>query len=230
MSEPIRAVLIDLEGVLLPMAFMTETLLPLAAQRLGSYIAEHAEDAEVEEALEETGRLMGGYDLEPSQAESLLLRWMKQGRKATPLKILQGLVWREAYEKGSLGGELYPDVADCLKSWAAAGLRLFVYSSNSKEAQKLLLSRCGSADAPSLFEDFFDTTAGQKIEPGSYRDISERLGVAAETILVLSESEEELDAAKTAGLATIRIARDDSVASGHEVSADLASLNIGHRR
>ena len=100
MSEPVRAVLIDLEGVVLPMAFMTETLTPLAAQRLGSYIAEHAEDEEVEEALEETGRLMGGYELDPTQAESLLLRWMKQGRKATPLKILQGLVWQEAYRQG----------------------------------------------------------------------------------------------------------------------------------
>ena len=100
MSEPLRAVLIDIEGVVLPMAFMTETLMPLATQRLGSYIVEHAEDEEVEEALEETGRLMGGYDLEPAQAESLLLRWMKQGRKATPLKILQGLVWQEAYDSG----------------------------------------------------------------------------------------------------------------------------------
>ncbi|WP_159728208.1 acireductone synthase [Methylosinus sp. Ce-a6] len=228
MSEAIRVVLVDLEGVVLPMSFMTETLLPLSAERLGSYIAEHAEDEEVEEALEETGRLMGGYDLDPTQAESLLLRWMKQGRKATPLKIIQGLIWQEAYAAGALGGALYPDVADRLKSWAGAGLRLFVYSSNSQAAQKLLLSRCSSADVTGLFEGFFDTTLGQKIEPGSYRDICERLGVAAETILVLSESEEELDAAKTAGLATIRIARDGSVASGHEVGADLASLNIGH--
>lgn len=227
MSEPIRAVLIDLEGVVLPMAFMTETLTPLAAQRLGSYIAEHAEDEVVEEALEETGRLMGGYELDPTQAESLLLRWMKQGRKATPLKILQGLVWQEAFDKGELAGALYPDVVDCLKSWAAAGLRLFVYSSNSAQAQKLLLRRCATEDPTGLFEGFFDTSLGQKIEPGSYRDICESLALPAASVLLLSENEEELDAAKTAGLATLRIARDGSVASGHEVSPDLASSNIG---
>ncbi|ATQ70028.1 MULTISPECIES: acireductone synthase [Methylosinus] len=227
MSEPLRAVLIDIEGVMAPMAFMTETLIPLAAQRLGSYIVEHAEDEVVEEALEETGRLMGGYELEPAQAESLLLRWMKQGRKATPLKILQGLVWEEAYEAGSLQGELYPDVSAALAAWAAAGLRLFVYSSNSAPAQKLLLTRCGSAEVTGRFEDFFDTSLGQKIEPGSYRDICERLGLPAASILLLSESEEELDAARTAGLATIRIARDGPVDSGHAVSPDLASLNIG---
>jgi enolase-phosphatase E1 len=227
MSEPVRAVLVDLEGVLLPMAFMTETLIPLAARRLGGYIVEHAEDEEVEEALEETGRLMGGYELDPTQAESLLLRWMKQGRKATPLKILQGLVWREAYENDALDGALYADVVDRLKSWAASGLRLFVYSSSSQAAQKLLLTRCASENLTGLFEDFFDTTLGQKIEPGSYRDICERLGLPAESILVLSENEEELDAARTAGLATIRIARDGSVESSHEVGPDLASLNIG---
>ncbi|HEY8260220.1 MAG TPA: acireductone synthase [Methylosinus sp.] len=223
----VRAVLVDLEGVLLPMAFMTETLIPLAARRLGGYIVEHAEDEEVEEALEETGRLMGGYELDPTQAESLLLRWMKQGRKATPLKILQGLVWQEAYENGALDGALYADAVDRLKSWAASGVRLFVYSSSSQAAQKLLLGRCASEDPTGLFEDFFDTTLGQKIEPGSYRDICERLGLPAESILVLSENEEELDAARTAGLATIRIARDGSVESSHEVGPDLASLNIG---
>jgi enolase-phosphatase E1 len=227
MSGPVRAVLVDLEGVLLPMDFMTDTLIPLAAQRLGGYIVEHAEDEEVEEALEETGRLMGGYELDPTQAESLLLRWMKQGRKATPLKILQGLVWREAYENGALDGALYADAVERLRSWAASGLRLFVYSSSSQAAQKLLLGQCASEDPTGLFEGFFDTTLGQKIEPGSYRDICERLGLPAEAILVLSENEEELDAARTAGLATIRIARDGSVASAHRVAPDLASLNIG---
>ncbi|WP_024880298.1 acireductone synthase [Methylosinus sp. LW3] len=227
MSEPIRVVLIDLEGVVLPMTFMNDTLLPLAATRLGGYIVEHAEDEEVEEALEETGRLMGGYELDPTQAESLLLRWMKQGRKATPLKVIQGLIWQEAYAAGSLAAELYPDVAGCLSAWAAAGLRLFVYSSNSELAQKLLLSHSSSEQVTALFEGFFDTTLGQKIEPGSYRDLCENLGLSAGSVLVLSENEEELDAAQTAGLATVRMARDGNVASRHPVSVDLLSLNIG---
>jgi enolase-phosphatase E1 len=70
---------------------------------------------------------MGGFSLKLEEAEALLLRWMKQGRKATPLKIIQGLIWQEGYKTGSIKGELYPDVADCLKTWASVGLRLFVY-------------------------------------------------------------------------------------------------------
>jgi len=49
---------------------------------------------------------MGGFSLKLEEAEALLLRWMKQGRKATPLKIIQGLIWQEGYKTGSIKGEL----------------------------------------------------------------------------------------------------------------------------
>ncbi|HUI22386.1 MAG TPA: acireductone synthase [Methylocella sp.] len=227
MTEPVRAVLTDLEGAAMPTAFMTETLAPLARERLGGFIAQHASDPDVEDALDEAGRLLGGFNLKAEEAAALLLRWMKQERKATPLKFIQGLIWQEAYETGSIKGELYPDVADCLKSWAATGLRLFVYSSNSELAQKLLLSHTPSGDLTALFEGFFDTSIGQKIEPASYRVICGRLALPCESILVLSDNEEELDAAQSAGLTTTRIAREGRVDSRHPVCPDFPSLNLG---
>jgi enolase-phosphatase E1 len=222
MTEPVRAVLTDLEGVIVPSSFMTTTLAPLARERLGAFIAEHASDPEVEDALEETGRLLGGFDLKLDEAEALLLRWMKQDRKATPLKLIQGLIWQEAFESGAIGRELYPDVPESLRKWADAGHRLFVYSSNSALAQKLLLG-----DLASLFEGFFDTSIGPKIEPASYRAISESLALPARSILVLSENEEELDAARSEGLATARIGREGRVDSRHKVAPDLSSLSLG---
>ena len=227
MNEPVRAVLIELEGAAVPMAFATETLTPLTHARLGAFIAEHASDPDVEDALEETGRLLGGFDLKLAEAEALLLRWMKQDRKATPLKTIQGLIWRESYESGSIKGELYPDVPASLKSWASTGLRLFVYSSNSRLAQQLLLSHSCSGDLTSLFEEFFDTSIGQKIEPASYRAICERLALPSGSVLVLSGNEEELDAAQSAGLATTLLAREGCADSRHPVRPDFASLNLG---
>jgi enolase-phosphatase E1 len=224
MIEKVRAVLIELEGVALPAAFATETLAPLTQARLGAFLAEHASDPEVAEALEETGRLLGGFDLQPGQAEPLLLRWMKQKRKATPLKTIQGLILSEAYAAGDIRDELYPDVAASLKSWASAGLRLFVYSSFSQLAQQLLLSHGASGGLASLCEAFFDTSVGQKIEPASYLEICERLALPPESVLVLSGDEEELDAARTAGLATVFIAREGGADSRHPVQPDLASL------
>jgi enolase-phosphatase E1 len=222
MTDAVRAILTDLEGVAVPLSFMRATLAPLARERLGAFIAQHASDPDVEDALEETGRLLGGFDLKLEEAEALLLRWMKQDRKATPLKLIQGLIWEEALQDGAIRRELYPDAPESLRKWADAGLRLFAYSSNSALAQKLLLG-----DLASLFEGFFDTSIGPKIEPASYRAISERLALPARSILVLSEDEEELDAARSAGLATTRLAREGRVDSQHRVAPDLPSLNLG---
>jgi enolase-phosphatase E1 len=226
MTEPVRAVLTDLEGTAIPMSFMNGTLIPFARERLGSFIAQHAEEADVEDALDETGRLMGGYQLKPAEAEALLLRWMKQDRKATPLKILQGLIWQEGYDAGQIRSEIYPDVADSLKAWSAAGLRLFVYSSNSELAQKLILSHAPSGDLTSLFEGFFDTTAGQKIEPASYEAICKKLELPAASILVVCDNEEELDTAKSAGMATARIVREGNAKSRHPAVPDFPSLKL----
>jgi enolase-phosphatase E1 len=227
MSEPIRAILLDIEGAALPAEFFADALAAAAREGVGAYITAHAEDAEIEDALEETGRLLGGFDLKLPEAEALLLRWMKQGRKATPLKTIQGLIWQERLAAGALSAPLYPDVAAGLKAWADAGLRLFGYSSNSVLAQKLLLSQSGAEDVTPLFEDFFDTAMGQKIEPASYRELAERLALAPAAILVIADNEDELDAARDAGLATVRILRDAGAASGHPTAADFASVSIG---
>jgi enolase-phosphatase E1 len=226
MTEPVRAVLTDLEGTAMPMSFMTGTLVAFARERLGSYIAQHAEDESVEEALWEAGRLMGGFQLKPAEAEALLLRWMKQDRKTPPLKIIQGLIWQEGYEAGQIRSEIYPDVADSLKAWSAAGLRLFVYSSNSELAQKLLLSHAPPGDLTPLFEGFFDTSAGQKIEPASYEAICQKLELPAASILVICDNEEELDTAKSIGMATARVVREGNAKSRHPVVPDFPSLKL----
>jgi enolase-phosphatase E1 len=226
MAEPVRAILIDLEGTAIPMSFMTGTLVALARERLGSFIAQHGEDADVEEALWEAGRLMGGYELKPAEAEALLLRWMKQDRKTPPLKTIQGLIWQEGFDAGQIKSEVYPDVADSLKAWSAAGLRLFVYSSNSELAQRLLLSHAPSGDLTPLFEGFLDTVTGQKIEPASYHAICGKLELPAAFILVICDNEEELDTAKSVGMATTRIVREGNVKSRHPVCPDFPSLKL----
>lgn len=225
-TESVRAIVLDVEGAAAPMSFMAQTLAPLARERLGAYIAEHAEDEEIEEALEETGRLMGGFDLKLAEAEALLLRWMKQDRKATPLKTIQGRIWQDAFESSAVAAELYPDVADSLKAWTFSGLRLFGYSSASALAQKLLFRHNAFGDLTPLFEDFLDTSIGQKIEPASYPVIAERLDLPCGSILVVASNEEELDAAKSVGLATAFIARDGGSTGGHPFFPDLASLKL----
>jgi len=221
----IHAILTDIEGVVGPLRFLEETLAPYARERLGSFIVAHAEDEEIEEALEEAGRLMGGFSLRPAEAEALLLRWMKQGRKPTPLKIIQGRIWQEGYQAGAFKGEIYPDTEPSLSAWKAAGIRLFTFSSSSELAQKLWLTSA-DADAAGMFEGFFDTRVGQKVEEEAYKAIVQQIGLSPAEILVLSENEDELDAAKAAGLATTRIVREGDGGGRHPVAADFASLTL----
>lgn len=222
----VSAIVTDIEGVAGPLSFLNETLIPYARERMGIFISANAEDEEIEEALEEAGRLMGGFELKPAEAEALLQRWMKQSRKASPLKIIQGKIWKEGYEAGAFKAELYPDVAESLQAWKAAGVRLFTFSSSSELAQKLWLSSAGG-DLEELFEGFFDTRVGQKIEEESYKAIAEQLALPPSEILVLAENEDELDAAKAVGFATTRIAREGGTGGKHPVVPDLASLKLG---
>ncbi|MFG1382304.1 acireductone synthase [Xanthobacter versatilis] len=219
----IKAILTDIEGAAGPASFLKDILLPYAREHLGAFIAAHAEDDDIEEALEEAGRLMGGFSLKPDEAEALLQRWMKQGRNPTPLKIIQGRIWQQGYEAGAFTAEIFPDVAPSLGAWKNAGIRLFTYSSSSELAQRLWL---GSAGAE-VFEGFFDTRVGQKLEEESYKAIAEQLAVPAAEILVLSGNEDELDAAKAAGLATALIAREGGGGGNHPVAVDFASVTIG---
>jgi 1,2-dihydroxy-3-keto-5-methylthiopentene dioxygenase len=127
---------------------------------------------------------------------------MDEDRKSTALKALQGIIWRDGYLNGDFTGHLYPDVLPALEKWKAQGIDLYVYSSGSVAAQKLLFGYSDEGDITHLFTGYFDTLVGAKREVQSYRNIAEHLGHAPGTILFLSDIHQELDAAEAAGLRT----------------------------
>jgi enolase-phosphatase E1 len=125
---------------------------------------------------------------------------MNEDRKTTPLKAIQGRIWRAGYEDGGTRGHLYPDVAPCLRCWKERGLALAVYSSGSVEAQKLLFGHSEAGDLTPLFSAWFDTTSGGKKEAASYLRIADWMGFEPGAVLFLSDNPEELSAARSAGL------------------------------
>ena len=98
----------------------------------------------------------------------------------------------------------------CLRQWHAQGLPLYVYSSGSVYAQKLFFANTVDGDLLPLFSSHFDTTTGSKQEASSYEKISRALHIDAGNILFLSDIEAELDAAKTAGMQTCWLVREQS--------------------
>ncbi|NNM75484.1 acireductone synthase [Sphingomonas sp. ID1715] len=184
----IRAILTDIEGTTSSIAFVTETLFPYARARLRTYLAAHPEEA-------------CGLSAET------LEQWIDEDRKEPLLKDIQGRIWREGYERGELKGHVYPDAVLALNRWHEAGLRLFVYSSGSVAAQRLIFGHSEAGDLTSLFEGYFDLALGSKLESASYRRIAEAIGEEPAAILFLSDNVQEIEAAKDAGLQTQLIDR-----------------------
>ncbi len=122
------------------------------------------------------------------------------------------MIWLAGYQQGDFTGHLYADAVQQLGAWQARGLALYVYSSGSVQAQKLLFAHTDYGDLTPLFSGYFDTTSGGKRESTSYTRIAAHIGVAAEQILFLSDTEEELDAAQAAGFQTVWLVRDAALA------------------
>jgi enolase-phosphatase E1 len=205
------AIITDIEGTTSPIAFVHNVLFPYARARMAGFVAEgHEVLADVPEPKLDT-----------------LLGWMDRDEKITALKTIQGLLWDEGYRTGKLTAEVYEDVPPALRRWARAGLRLFVYSSGSAPAQKLLFGHTSEGDLTPLFQAYFDTNAGPKREAASYASIARGIGLPPAEILFLSDIEAELDAAQTSGLQTCQLVRaqDGTVASTrHATAADFTEV------
>ncbi len=226
-----RAVLVDIEGTTSTIAFVHEVLFPYADEHLDAYVAAHRGEPEVAQALLDAAREAG----EPPDADDAtvlahLHRWIAEDRKSTPLKTLQGLIWAEGYAASGLRGHVYPDAAAGLRRWHAAGLALYVYSSGSVAAQRVLFANSAQGDLTPLFSGYFDTTTGPKREAASYGVIARTIGLAPGEIVFLSDVDAELDAARAAGMQTVRLLRPADTPPGatttHPHAADFGALAL----
>ena len=201
---PVNVVLTDIEGTTSSISFVQDALFPFARAHLPEFVKAHGHEPAVKAQLE---AVCDEADVNEAEAVDVLLRWMNEDRKATPLKALQGMIWKKGYEDGTLTAHIYPDAVVGLKRLHLAGLTLAVYSSGSVPAQKLLFGHTEVGDLSDLFSAWFDTTVGAKKEVDSYRQISAALSVMPSEILFLSDVEAELDAAAAAGLETQQVVR-----------------------
>ncbi len=223
----IRAILTDIEGTTTSVSFVFEVLFPYAREHMGEFLAAHADDAAVREQLAAVSR-EADRRLSDAQATELLVRWIDEDRKLTPLKALQGMIWEDGYRRGAFTGHVYPDVLRNLRTWHDAGIALYVYSSGSVQAQQLLFGHSDAGDLTPLFSGYFDTRIGNKRETASYGAIAERIGLPPGEILFLSDIREELDAARKAGLQTTWLVRDGhpDPAAAHPQVADFDGIHI----
>ncbi|MEI7078886.1 acireductone synthase [Pectobacterium versatile] len=206
----INAIVTDIEGTTSDIRFVHTVLFPYARERLADTVRQHGSDPEIAQALDALRQELGQPDADNDALVTALNQFMDEDRKSTALKQLQGIIWRAGYRNGDFQGHLYPEVAAQLTAWQQQGLRLYVYSSGSVEAQQLLFGYSNAGDLRPLFSDYFDTRVGAKRESDSYRTIAQAIGLPAEQLLFLSDIRQELDAAQEAGWHTCQLIRDDA--------------------
>jgi enolase-phosphatase E1 len=180
-DQPARAILLDIEGTITPIAFVTGTLFPYARAHLPAF-------------LEREGR---------SSELSKFLALMDRDSKTPELKELQGRIWEEGYARGEIVAPLYPDVPPALDRWRRAGIVTGIFSSGSVVAQRSLL-RCSSAgDLTAHIRWYFDTRTGPKQDASSYERIAREMNVIPAHVVFVSDVVAELDAAHAAGMQPI---------------------------
>ena len=225
----VAAVLTDIEGTTSSIAFVKDVLFPYARAHLPRFVETHRDDPEVARWLTATAREAGIDDPHSHRVVETLLRWIDEDRKTTPLKALQGMIWKAGYATGDYRAHVYPEVPARLRAWKARGLQLYVYSSGSVAAQKLLFGHTEAGDLAPLFDGWFDTEVGGKRERGSYLRIAEAIHVAPPAIVFLSDVAAELDAAYGTGMQAIQLCRPPErcpADATHACVADFDSITL----
>lgn len=228
------AIVTDIEGTTSSIAFVKEVLFPFAREHLPAFVTARAGEPEVARILDETRAIVsmgpraapgvakegsapveavrpGEGRLSTEEVIDVLLQWIDEDRKVTPLKTLQGLLWADGYATGTLKGHVYEDAVKGLRDWHAAGHAMYVFSSGSVAAQKLLFGHTTHGDLTPLFQGYFDTTTGPKLVAASYLAIAAAIGRPPGEVLFLSDHTGELDAAVAAGMRVICLDRGEAV-------------------
>jgi enolase-phosphatase E1 len=223
------AVLLDIEGTLGSIAFVRDVLFPYADARMDEFVALHGAEPDVRVVLDLAAREAG---IDASDLRGILTalhKWSAEDSKTTALKTLQGMIWREGFESGTVAGHLYPDSIEALRRYRANGALLAIYSSGSVAAQRLLFGHSVAGNLSPLFAGFYDTTTGPKLEASSYTRIAKALGFAPANVAFFSDNQRELDAALGAGMQTVHVVRPQDGTEGstrHRNVATFAEVDV----
>lgn len=250
-----KILLLDIEGTTTSISFVKDKLFPYVEENVKEFLEKQWENNDVKEvvtalrklALEDKEKSVEGVisiaaedASKEEQIESLVksVKWqMSQDRKVGPLKQLQGLIWKLGYDKGDIKGHVYDDVSPALELWRSSeGQKVYIYSSGSVQAQKLLFGQSLAGDMLPHIDGHFDTAVGAKQEAASYTAIAEKISCKPEEILFLTDIVKEGEAARASGVNVALVSREGNAPLPAEAAAafpvlhSLAQLALTNKR
>lgn len=218
-----KTIICDIEGTTSSISFVKDVLFPYALKNVEEYLKTHwKEDATktVVAALREQAdedkkaEVEGVVTIPTEDSEDIIpdvvknVEWqMSLDRKTGALKTLQGLVWAKGYKDGSIKGHVYEDVKKALEQWKEGGRKVYIYSSGSVDAQKMLFEHSEQGDLVKYLSGYYDTKVGAKQEKDSYEAILKKVEATGEEALFLTDVVAEAKAAKEAGLNVVLLDR-----------------------
>ena len=232
-----QGILLDIEGTTSSISFVYDVMFPFVREHLAAFLDQHWQAQDVQNACAAMAQDEGfdsaekwfgandGRDL----VQATVIRLMDDDVKATGLKKLQGLIWRQGFESGQLQAHLYDEVAENIQRWVDAGMDVRIYSSGSVQAQQLFFGHTVVGDLSPLFRGHYDTTTGSKRESDSYTAIGQDFDCEIGDVLFVSDVVAELDAARQAGMQTVlsvRPGNPDQPAHDHPAIRDFAEIVV----
>lgn len=210
-ADTATAILLDIEGTTTPVSYVFEVLFPFARDNVEAFLETCGEEADVRADLallrheyqSESVSVPPWEGDEPISAVPYIHYLIGSDRKSTGLKSLQGKLWDAGYQAGQLRSQLFADVPLALARWQTAGKAIYIFSSGSIQAQRLIFQYSEAGDLTAYINGYFDTTTGPKRELESYQKIVSSIGVPPEQILFISDVVAELRAAQAADLQTL---------------------------
>lgn len=164
LPENYDVALIDIEGTTTPITFVHDTLFPYVRANMGKVLSEAYDTTAAQDHIRALRKQaeedvasdrFSEANLIPADGSKQLIveavqksvEWqMAMDRKSTALKALQGWVWQKAYESKEITGVVYADVVRALEHWRETGVKVYIYSSGSVVAQKLLFAHSDHGD------------------------------------------------------------------------------------
>lgn len=212
-------VILDIEGTVCPISFVKDQLFPYFLKELPNYLSGYQfplnPSKKSNDAIE---NILTKFDKEIYEDKDKLLSHIQNlvaaDIKDPILKQLQGFIWENGYTTGEILAPLFEDSIEAMKLWSCLCDGLYIYSSGSVKAQKLLFGNVKvdnskgdveCAQMNNLITDYFDTVnIGNKTKVESYIKILEKIGVKddeeKEKCLFLSDNPLEVKAAIKSGM------------------------------
>jgi methylthioribulose 1-phosphate dehydratase/enolase-phosphatase E1 len=195
-----KYVIFDIEGTTTPITFVRDVLFPYASRNAEAFLNAHWTDHDCVNDIKALIELAGPGHNSATALAAFVRKVISEDSKISALKSLQGKIWREAYSSGNLTSIVYNDVAACFGRLSSLGSRIAIYSSGSRDAQRLLFKHSNNGDLTGYISCYFDTSLGHKRSPASYLEILMNIGLNASDVLFVTDILEEAQAAKISGM------------------------------